>query len=128
MNRLFWVILVFVFLVSVLGCDEEEKEEEGIIRLEEMEQEILDYVGSPSCDSIGSCRWIGMGDKPCGGPWYILVYSISDVDSLVLGELVSAYNDYNGELNQEYGWISDCSVPNDPQLECQNGICVDTAN
>lgn len=120
-----WAVCVLVAIAASIGCSDDE-DDRG--RLEEMEQEILDYAGSPVCEEESECRYVGVGAKPCGGPWYYLVYSVSSVDSLKLAKMVSAYNEYNDELNRKHGWNSDCSVPNEPELVCQDGRCVDLAN
>ena len=120
-------VFAFLFVVLsavVIGCSDEEDDRE---RLARMEQEILDYVGTPVCEGVSNCRFIGVGAKPCGGPWYWLIYSTVNVDSLRLAGMVTAYNEYNEDLNRKYGWVSDCSVPNVPDLDCQGGRCVDAA-
>jgi hypothetical protein len=123
---------VVILSVALAGCSDEDadlerNEELDTARLAEMRQEILDYVGTPTCEGESSCRSMGMGSKPCGGPWGYLIYSADNVDSLELVTLVSAYNDYNEDLNLKYGWMSDCSVPTPPVLTCQDGQCVDAA-
>lgn len=85
----------------------------------------MDYSSEPLCSDVGDCRYIGMGVNPCGGPYYYLVYSTSNVDSLILVEMVSDYNQYNDELNERYGLSGPCVVPNIPNLDCQDGQCVD---
>lgn len=77
------------------------------------------------CDDPAECRFIAFGDKPCGGPWSYLIYSSSNVDSVALGELVAEYNQYNEEINRRYNLMSDCSVPNEPNLGCLGGRCTD---
>ena len=120
-----FVLCLFIALVSGVGCDDDVTEVDERALLEEMEQDVLDYVGEPQCDNLTDCRYIEFGDKPCGGPWYYLIYSISSVDSGKLENMVLEYNEYNEELNLNYNWISDCSVPNTPNLDCLNGLCVD---
>ena len=120
-----WAVCALLAIIALVGCSGEEDDRE---RLEEMEQEILDYVGNPVCEEESDCRYIGVGAKPCGGPWYYLVYSMGSVDSVGLADMVSVYNDYNDRLNREHGWNSDCSVPNEPELVCREERCVDAAN
>ncbi len=119
------------FLLAILfclGCDDDKDgitQAGELARLAEMEQDVLDFIGEPLCSDLAECRFIAFGDKPCGGPWSYLIYSTSNVDSVALRELVTEYNRYNGEINQRYNLMSDCSVPNPPSLGCLGGRCTD---
>ena len=39
-------------------------------------------------------------------------------------ERLTAYNAFEAEMNERYGYASDCSVPNEPVLAYRNGRCV----
>ena len=67
---------------------------------------------------------MGLGSKPCGGPWEYLVYSASSTDSTALAERLTAYNAFEAGMNQRYEYFSDCSVPNEPVLAYRDGRCV----
>ena len=117
---------IFVLSVALLSACQESFDEAGDrARLAEMRQEILDLAADPVCDDPADCRFIALGAKPCGGPWEYLVYSVASVDSVELAERVDVYNELNAELNLRYGWVSDCSVPPVPTLDCRDGRCVD---
>ena len=105
-------------------CDDELTVEEDQARLDNMEQEILVLIGDLSCTDSTDCRYIGFGSKPCGGYWRYLIYSKLNVDSVQLDAKVRKYNQYNETLNQKYGWISDCSLPPIPVINCIDGECV----
>ena len=39
-------------------------------------------------------------------------------------ERLTAYNAFEAEMNERYGYASDCSVPNEPVLAYRDGRCV----
>ena len=108
-----------------MGCEDEFNEEEDVVRLEHMEQEILEMISDLSCNDFTDCKYVGFGVKPCGGPWRYLTYSVNNVDSLLLFVKVKGYNEYNKTLNMRYGWISDCGLAPIPIIGCIEGECVD---
>ena len=118
---------LFITAALIIGiqCGGGYNEPEDKQLLESMADEIYDLIGEPSCDDIDDCRYIAFGDKPCGGPWEYLIYSSSATDSAWLASKVRAYNRFQDMMNHKYGYISDCSIPNPPNLECVEGICTD---
>lgn len=93
-------------------------------RLAEMRQEIDMLIGDAAAASIADCRSAAIGSKPCGGPWEFIVYSASSTDSTALDERLKAYEAFEAEMNERYGYVSDCSVPNIPNLAYQDGRCI----
>ena len=117
--------------VSLIACGESEpigddpRTEEGDrAQLAEMRREIDELVGDAASSSIEDCRYAGVGSKPCGGPWEFIIYSASSTDSTALAEKLTAYNAFETEMNERYGYASDCSVPNAPVLAYREGRCV----
>jgi hypothetical protein len=92
-------------------------------RLEELSREISLEIGTPAAQNVSECRTIGVGAKPCGGPWHYLVYStrIADEDRLVA--LVESYNETEAELNRKEGRMSDCAFVTPPQVTLEDGVC-----
>jgi hypothetical protein len=88
-----------------------------------MRREIVGLIGTPSCGGDGECRYIGLGDKPCGGVWEYLVYSTSTVDTVELKYLVSRYNAFNKGYNCRYNIASDCMFVIPPEIGCIEGRC-----
>jgi len=99
-------------------------EAEDRARLDRLKREIDEVIGTPACSGEGACRSIAFGDKPCGGPWMYLVYSISSTDVGLLVGKVNAYNAFNRVLNGRHDWCSDCLFVGEPQIGCRKGVCV----
>lgn len=114
-----------VVAVVVDGCGDDFNEAQDLARLEEMRHGILEAVGEADCTDSSECAFIGLGSKPCGGPWEFVVYSRSSVDEDDLRALVTSYNRFNDVVNKRYGYISDCSLPEAPETGCADGRCVD---
>ena len=121
--------------VSLIACGDsdsvtgdnngDQRTEEGDrAQLAEMRREIEALVGDAAGASIEDCRYSGLGSKPCGGPWEFVIYSASSTDSTALAERLTAYNAFEAEMNERYGYASDCSVPNEPVLAYGDGRCV----
>ena len=98
--------------------DESDRE-----RLRELKRAIDLEIGEPRADSVAQCKYIGFGDKPCGGPWTYLVYSTARTDESKLERLVREYNALQKKINAEERLGSDCSVPPEPELMLDNGVC-----
>lgn len=146
MKRLLWLAACLPLLAAceylrldeVLGRDDDSREERDRRRLERMRVEIDEMVvqsacdglekpcGAPTCEEAEeNCRYIGIGAKPCGGPWEFLVYSASTVDEETLRKKVESHNEHEDRMNRTYGYASDCSLPNPPEIGCVEGRCVD---
>ncbi len=94
-------------------------------RLAVMQREIVDFIGVPSCGAVGDCRHIGIGSKPCGGPWSYLIYSAATIDEHELRSRVLRYNAWNHGMNRRYGLVSTCDVAPEPRPGCVGGVCAD---
>ena len=129
------LVVAALIAVSLLACGDsdsvvgdnngDQRTEEGDrAQLAEMRREINALVGDAAGTSIEDCRYAGVGSKPCGGPWEFIVYSASSTDSTALAEKLTAYNAFEAEMNELYGYASDCSLPNEPVLAYRDGRCV----
>ncbi|MCH7974144.1 MAG: hypothetical protein IH949_09710 [Bacteroidetes bacterium] len=118
------LLAILFSVILYMSCEDDFNEEEDVARLEHMEQEILENINDLSCIDSTDCRYIGFGAKPCGGYWRYLIYSINNVDSVLLIEKVRKYNEYNKTLNMRYGWMSDCSLAPIPVVGCSEGECI----
>jgi hypothetical protein len=98
-------------------------EEDDRAKLKELADAIIAYIGTPYCSGSDDCRYIGVGSKPCGGPWSYLIYSASTVDIDHLETLVRIHASFEEYMNIKYGYASTCDVPIPPLLECHDGIC-----
>lgn len=78
-----------------------------------------------SCTESSVCSSIGIGSKPCGGPWRYLVYSTATVDVEELSRAVADLNEYEAGFNTQEHRMSDCSVAQAVQPGCVEQKCVD---
>ena len=109
----------------MLSCGDNFNESDDLSRLASLKSDVLLLVDEDGCSEIGECRSLPFGAKPCGGPWEYLIYSTTNSDTLKIKEKVEEHNEWNRVLNSRYGYISDCAIPEEPQLLCLNGQCVD---
>jgi len=110
----------------ILGCDAVDVMDPTPphdATFEELDQRILELIGTPACADVSSCASMAIGVKPCGGPWRYLVYSRAVTDERTLAAVVSEYNEID-RRSPRYGTISDCSIVMPPALSCASGVCV----
>jgi hypothetical protein len=117
--------MVLAFL-QPFSCDDGKEFDEfwDRARLENLRAEIEEMIGDAACLEGADCRYIAFGAKPCGGPWEYKIYSVTNVDTVKLQEVVAEYNSFNAHLNRKYGWISTCDIPSVPRVGCRDGRCV----
>jgi hypothetical protein len=113
-------------LRSAYPWNDTSDEEQDRLILKEMYEGIVEYIGIPRCDGGGECRYVGIGSKPCGGPWHYLIYSLSAIDEEVLLFLVERHAQFEDYMNNRYGYNSTCDVPNPPDVRCNNGVCAES--
>jgi len=119
-------LAALIAAAGAAGClvDGDDEDQDRAL-LQRMRADIEFFVGVPACADSGDCAFVAFGDKPCGGPWRYLVYSKASVDSALLAQKIEAYNQFEDACNRKYGWMSDCSTPPLPRLDCVKGVCVD---
>lgn len=106
---------------SAGGCGSMEGDRSA---LDARKRFIVSWASKTPCSGTGECRFVGLGKKPCGGPWDFLVYS-SSIDTANFLRTVSQYNADEENYNREWSVISDCSVAREPDsLRCYEGGCV----
>lgn len=118
-----FLYLILYFFVIVTSCGDEFDEKDDLALLGALKTEILLLISENNCSGIGECRALALGEKPCGGPWEYLIYSIVNNDTLKIKEKVEEYNDFNAVLNIRYNYESDCMFVEKPSILCLNGKC-----
>ena len=101
------------------------QEERDHRALNQMREEIYALVGDAPCESESDCHFIGLGAKPCGGPWEYLIFSTAYTQARILRDMVGRYNEFEAEMNRAYGYVSDCAFAAEPEVGCVEGYCVD---
>ena len=67
----------------------------------------------------GGCQVIGIGRKPCGGPWELVSYCPTSTDVTRLRAAAAEVERAERAYNERYGIMaSDCSVPSLPAGSC----------
>ncbi len=117
-------LLTAMLLGVVLACSG-PTEVELLKHMADIEAAMVALIGDPLCDSVDECRYVGFGERACGGPLRYLVYSISRTDSVQLKTLVDEHRRLNKEWNAKTGALSDCSLARSPVLARRDGRCVD---
>ncbi|MEP1487814.1 MAG: hypothetical protein ABJK28_05265 [Algibacter sp.] len=122
--------LIFIVCLSLVAfqCDEDDitplTQEEEQTALNILKSEIENLADTSICNDTTECQFIGLGSKPCGGPWSYLIYSTS-IDTEKLESLVDTYNQKEKDFNTTWGIASDCALANPPtSVQCENNICV----
>jgi len=121
---IFWPLLLAFLLAGAAACSDDDDSSETTDRktLEAMEADIDLFIGTPECGEL-DCRALPFGAKPCGGPWSYKIFALSKDDSTTLAGMIDGYNEFNAELNEKYGWMSDCMYVSPPGLDCLDGVC-----
>jgi len=88
-------------------------------------QAVYNLIQDLSCSDSSACASIGVGSKPCGGPWSYLVYSNDTVDEKELALTVADLKAYEAGYNAQEGIISDCSMAREARPGCVDHKCVD---
>lgn len=125
MNKLFTLLALSLVLnlVSCASSNDTSNQMAERMALFDEKAAIQEMVFNAECTDESECKFIGFGSKPCGGPWFYLVYN-SSIEAEVI-ERVEAYNKQEAEFNEKYGISSDCSVALPPdRIECKNGKCI----
>jgi len=85
---------------------------------------IDEAIGEARAASLGQCRLVGMGERPCGGPRAYVAYSVAETDSAYLAELMEVYGRLDRERNVREGLMSTCEVMGRPEVGLDGGRCV----
>lgn len=121
-------IIVISFSLLVFQCDKNDDSsttrEQDQEALKTLGAEIESLINTSKCTKANACKFIGLGDKPCGGSWRYLVYATS-INTVKLEGLVKNYNEREKLFNEKWGIVSDCSLVMEPSsMKCENNICV----
>ena len=119
--------MILCFSLMATQCDEEKTtstQEDDKKELLVLKTEIETLASSSVCSESALCKYIGLGSKPCGGPWGYLIYSTS-INTEKLEDLVENYNQVEAEFNSKWGIASDCAIANPPSnIKCENNTCI----
>ncbi len=116
--------LLLCLTCLMFSCEDDDSQEGDRIELDALKTSIEDLAATSVCSETAECKFIGLGSKPCGGPWEYLIYSTS-IDVEQLEDLVEDYNKKEADFNAKWGIASDCALANPPSsINCENNRCV----
>lgn len=117
----------FLTIVTMIlfACARDQPKQYDRAGVDRRYQAVYDLTKDLSCADATVCSSIGIGAKPCGGPWLNLVYSTATVSADALTAAVDDLNAYEAGYNREQGGASDCSMAPPANPGCVNNQCVD---
>ena len=119
------IYIVAIVIVYTISCSDNNDEISDLAELDGLRNEVNSLIGDVICNDIDDCGFMGLGTKPCGGPWEYVIFSVLNTDTAELGAKVLEYNNFNRILNERYEYSSDCSIVETPRLVCISGKCAD---
>jgi len=120
-------LVLAMLSVAVLSCEEPTRESDRAA-LDTQRSQIFAFASSGQCTGNAQCAFIGLGSKPCGGPWDFIAYS-SSLDTQRLFAMINEYNKNEDAYNRRWKIMSDCAMaPMPDSVGCLNGICVKYRN
>jgi hypothetical protein len=86
--------------------------------LDEVMRRMRSLATTTGCAN-GSCEVIGLGRKPCGGPWEFVAYCPTTTDVVQLRAAAAEVDRAERAFNERYGMMaSDCGVAPYPSHSC----------
>lgn len=116
------IFITALLIILFVSCDESTRESDRAV-LYTQKREIISLANSGQCTANSECKFIGIGSKPCGGPWNYIVYSTS-IDTQRLFRMITQYDQNEDSYNRKWGLASDCSMaPAPDSVGCLDGRC-----
>ena len=75
-------------------------------------------LASISGCTAATCEVLGLGQKPCGGPWEYVAYCPTTTDGTALRAAAAELGRVERAFNERYGVVSDCSMVPYPSTPC----------
>ncbi len=127
MNKIVLPLLLVLSTLSSCSTSENDLQEESFkssTSMEAMHEEIVKIAESIKCNDIQDWRFIGIGQKPCGGPDTYIAYSI-EIDTSDFFTKVENYRNAALQYYNENGIVGTCDVTPEPtSIKCSNGKAV----
>ncbi|MEL6616232.1 MAG: hypothetical protein AAFQ43_10865 [Bacteroidota bacterium] len=81
-------------------------------------------IGTPRATSVGQCRIVPVGAKPCGGPLEYRLYAASGPEELTILRLAGVVGALDAEANEQFEYVSTCDLTPEPTPRLVQGICI----
>ena len=86
-------------------------------------ESVMKMTTDLSCETNEQCKFIGFGDKACGGFQSYKLYSTKTTDEASLTSIVNEYNALDKKFNTDNGMASTCDMAIEPAVSCVEKIC-----
>lgn len=93
--------------------------------LARLESEIQTLTQPATATQAASCRAVGYGSRPCGGPSRFTVVSTEKTDTAALSQLTTRYTSLETEENRRTDAVSTCMMLEPPPVALRDGVCVE---
>jgi hypothetical protein len=92
-------------------------------KLAQLRADIETLAKNKACPGSDNCKVVGIGDLPCGGPSWYVIYSLSNTDEKQLMTKVNEYTELQKAYNLKNDFVGTCIVLPIPTVDCKNGVC-----
>ena len=91
--------------------------------LTQLKADIETFAKNKACSGSDNCRVVGVGNLPCGGPSWYIIYSLSNTDEKQLMTKVNEYTALQKEYNLKNNSVGICVALIVPTVDCNKGVC-----
>ena len=123
MKTYFLKFLILGFLIFI-SCKkdliEAQTDDQKLIQLR---ADIETFAKNKACSGGDNCRVVGIGNQPCGGPSWYIIYSLSNTDEKQLMVKVNEYTELQKAYNFKKNTVGICIDFAIPMVDCKNGVC-----
>ena len=92
-------------------------------KLTQLKVDIETFSKNKACSGGDNCRVVGVGNLPCGGPSWYVIYSLSNTDEKQLITKVNEYTELQKAYNLKNNAVGICIALVIPTVDCKNGLC-----
>lgn len=94
-------------------------------KLFQLKTDIETFAKNKACSGGDNCRVVGIGNLPCGGPSWYVIYSLSNTDEKQLMTKVNEYTELQKAYNLKNNTVGICIALVIPTVDCKNDVCTE---
>ena len=122
--KTYFLKLILLGFVVLSSCKKESidtiTDDQKLIQLK---TDIEAFAKNKACSGGDNCRVIGIGNLPCGGPSWYVIYSLSNNDEKQLITKVNEYTELQRAYNLKNNAVGICIALLIPTVDYKNGVC-----